>query len=199
MTIEGLLTAVVSVAISIGMLAERPLPTAQDSLLALGGHAIDAAQVGDRIHSWGKPVVPLLAATRYAADLSALVAAEGLPELATVMPHHQRILALRQPGAMAMGRREALRHLGLRALSSGERRQLADGWAVLHQVLAHLAAKEHPLLGGSGAPGLGLHPRYALEEEIRIWQSAGVTETAIQSAFFDPATAQSVKEQPCMS
>lgn len=192
-TVEGLLTAVVSVAVSCGMLPQQPPATAQESLLALGRHVTDATQIGERICSWGQPVVPLLAATRYAADLSALITAEGMSELVSVMPHHQRIMALRQPGAMAMGRREALRYLGLRALSSSERRQLAAGWTILQHVLAHLAAKGHPLLGGSGAPGLGLHPRYAVDEEIRIWQSAGVGETAIQAAFADPAIAQVIK------
>lgn len=194
-SVEGLLNAVVSVVVSAGMVPQQPTMTAQDSLLALGRHSIDAVQIAERIGSWGKPVVPLLAATRYAADLSALTTAEGMPELATIMPHHHRILALRQPGAMAMGRREALRHLGLRALSSGERRQLADGWILLRRVMAHLAAMGHPLLGGSGSPGLGLHPRHSLDEEIRIWQSAGVAESVIKAAFSDPAIALRMKEQ----
>lgn len=195
-TIEGLLTAAVTVAMSLDMMPQQPPMTPQESLLALGRHVTDAPHVAERIRSWGKPVVPLMAATRYAADLSALLTAEGMAELTKVMPHHQRIQALRQPGAMAMGRREALRYLGLRALSSSERRHLADGWAVLRNVLTHLATGGHPLLGGSGAPGLGLHPRYALEEEIRIWQSAGVPESSIQGAFSDPTVSQTAKEHP---
>ena len=35
------------------------------------------------------------------------------------------------------------------------------------------------------SPGLGMHPRYALDEEQRIWRDCGIPENHIRRSFGD--------------
>ena len=86
------------------------------------------------------------------------------------------------PGGMAMGQREAMKHVGMVPLSKCDREVLAKGWALLRSVLG-LVASSTWLVGGSGAPGLGMHPRYALDEEQRNWRDCGVSENHIRRSF----------------
>lgn len=77
---------------------------------------------------------------------------------------------------------------------AAERSALARGWELLRDIRSGLAQTGHPLLLGSGAPGLGLHPAHALDDEIRIWRSAGVTETAVTAAIVPSVVALTKKE-----
>lgn len=185
-TLEGLLPSVTAIASADGVLDSLPR-VPQEALVALGRCHPAPERIAATLLRWGRPIVPLLAAVRYSSDISALVTAEGMTELTSVLPHHSRIMALRQPGALAMGRREAMRYLGLRVLSAAERSHLTDGWRLLHDVLAAYAAGGGQLLLGSGAPGLGLHPYFALVEELRIWRQAGVPEDACHATHLTPA------------
>lgn len=180
-TIEGLLPSVMAIASGYGDIESfSRLP--QEALVVLGRCRPDPERIVGTLLRWNRPLVPLLASVRYSADLTALMTAQGMTELSSVMPHHSRIMALRHPGALAMGRREAMRYLGLRALSASERSQLRDGWQFLHDILAAYASGGGRLLLGSGAPGLGLHPHFAIVEEVRIWRNAGVPEDICRAA-----------------
>ena len=70
------------------------------------------------------------------------------------------------PGGMAMGQREAMKHVGMVPLSKCDREVLAKGWSLLRSVL-------------------GTHPRYALDEEQRNWRDCGVSENHIRRSFSD--------------
>ena len=126
----------------------------QRTLLELGELPCGADEVIAReLIAWGIPLTPLMASTRVQADLAALTSAPGLDEMSRIMPHHARILRLRAPGGMAMGQREAMKHMGMVPLSKCDREVLAKGWALLRSVLG-LVASSTWLVGGSGAPGL---------------------------------------------
>ena len=184
-TLESLRTAGLAVAEMHGLLqsATNVAPSAQVALLALGRlPASRVALLADTIAQWGLPISPLMAQTRYQSDLAALLTASGLEDLSQVLPHHNRVLALRVPGSMAMGRRDALKHLGLLPLGRSDKAQLVRGWDLLKDLLMCLSERVW-LVGGTGAPGLGLNPAYALNEERRIWESAGVEEDVIYRAF----------------
>ena len=117
----------------------------QRTLLELGELPCGADEVIAReLIAWGIPLTPLMASTRVQADLAALTSAPGLDEMSRIMPHHARILRLRAPGGMAMGQREAMKHLGMVPLSKCDREVLAKGWALLRSVLGPLAEVEPP-------------------------------------------------------
>lgn len=184
-TLESLRAAGLAAAEMHGLLqsATDVAPSAQAALLALGRlPASRVALLADTIAQWRLPISPLMAQTRYQSDLAALLTASGLDDLSRVLPHHNRVLALRVPGAMAMGRRDALKHLGLVSLGRSDKAQLARGWDLLKDLLMCLS-KQVWLVGGTGAPGLGLNPACALSEERRIWESAGVDADVIYRAF----------------
>lgn len=182
-TIESLRVAAVAIAARHGHKVGSAPANAQRTLLELGELPGGADEMITReLIAWGTPLTPLMASTRFQADLAALTSAPGLEEMPRIMPHHARILQLRVPGAMAMGQREAMKHLRMAPLSKRDRENLSRGWALLHSVLGMLASSTW-LVGGSGAPGLGLHPQHALGEEQRIWRDAGVPEAQITRAF----------------
>ena len=184
-SIESLRVAAVAIGARHGYRVGSAPANAQRTLLELGELPCGADEVIAReLIAWGIPLTPLMASTRVQADLAALTSAPGLDELSRIMPHHARILRLRAPGGMAMGQREAMKHLGMVPLSKCDREVLAKGWALLRSVLG-LVASSTWLVGGSGAPGLGMHPRYALDEEQRIWRDCGIPENHIRRSFGD--------------
>lgn len=141
----------------------------------------------DQVPQWivdaGRPVTPLMMANWRMASLVNAVNAPMLDQLASVLPYHARLKSLRAPGALRMGGREAGKHLGIRAVKHQDAKAISVGFDRLGSILALLIDGGHPLIGGSGAPGIGLCPGFSLREEFDYWSSLSDATANILAAF----------------
>jgi hypothetical protein len=90
---------------------------------------------------------------------------------------------MRSPGATRFGRRHANDHLGLPSLDRERRAAFSAGWKVVLAAMGQLAESGVTLLGGSGAPALGVCPGVGLLEERRAWNAAELPVDVVASAF----------------
>lgn len=129
------------------------------------------------------PVTPLMMATWRTASLVNAVNAPVLDQAAAILPYHSRLASLRAPGALRMGGREAAKHLGIKTANSQDAKAISRGFDLLGSTLRILIDAGHPLIGGSGAPGIGLCPGFALREEFDHWSALSRSADKISAAF----------------
>lgn len=141
----------------------------------------------DRVTQWvcdaGYTVTPLMTAAWRTASLVNAVNAPVLTQAATVLPYHARLASLRAPGALRLGGKEASRHLQIKIMNHQDSKAISVGYAQLGRTLKQLIDNGHPLIGGSGAPGVGLCPGFALREEFDLWSLLSKSSDHICSAF----------------
>lgn len=174
-TIEGL----------VGLLVAPELRTAPpwDQVFAL---ADDDGAWRERLRpvlEAGAGVVPLLIRHRRRSLLHEAVGGAGIAELSDVLPYHRHLAGMRNPGAMRFGKKHAGDHLGLPTMDRAERARFGVGWRAVPEAMALLAASGVPLLGGSGAPSLGVCPGVGLLEERRAWTAAELPDDLVATAF----------------
>ena len=174
-TVEGL----------VGLLVEPELRTAppweQVFSLATDGEAWRVRLAP--VEAAGAAVVPLLIRTRRRSLLDEAVGGAGIAELADILPYHRHLAGMRNPGAMRFGRRHANDHLGLPSLDREGRAAFSAGWKVVLAAMGQLVESGVTLLGGSGAPSLGVCPGYGLLEERRAWNAADLPDDVVAAAF----------------
>lgn len=153
--------------------------TTSDALRALG--RIDDATLAAALR-WiidaDVPVVALITAAVRQASLRSVVRAPHLAEASRVLPYHERIAALRAPGALRMGGKEAALHLGVPILDKEGERESAAGVRRCYEALAELLAAGHDVRIGSGAPGAGLAPGTSLHDEHELFAEQSPLEVA---------------------
>ncbi|HYI17268.1 MAG TPA: hypothetical protein VD836_01095, partial [Solirubrobacteraceae bacterium] len=128
-------------------------------------------------------VVPLLIRSRRRSLLDEAVGGAGIADLADILPYHRHLAGMRNPGAMRFGRRHANDHLGLPSFDRQARIAFSAGWKVVLAAMGRLAASGVTLLGGSGAPSLGVCPGVGLLEERRAWNAAELPDDLVAAAF----------------
>lgn len=155
--------------------ADRPpAETASEALRRIASAGIEhLAAAKEWILASGVPLVPLMTAAARQASLRAVVRSPHLAEAATVLPYHERVASLRAPGAMRLGGSEASRNLGVPLLNTAAEKEVAEGIHRCRTILGELVQAHHPLLIGSGAPGIGLAPGLAWLDERALVAELG--------------------------
>jgi imidazolonepropionase-like amidohydrolase len=182
-----------------GLHTDTPAPDAPDSIaeemrrwsridLDAGADADRIADLVDRLAESDVAVGTGLLSTERWCSVEAMVEEPHLEYMTTVMPAAEKMLEMRQPMGMMMGKQPFREHLNIPKLSSEAEAEVEEGLATLRRFTARLAEAGVRVVAGTDTPKPSIVPGFSAHQEVELLVRCGLSPAdALQTATSEPA------------